>query len=271
MPNDNHLARKPRHTRKQHTCESLSSPVTYSICLLMLIMLAACAPPAAPHRSISPAPRRLVASSPSSLSPYSAWRWTRTGAEPFTSTHTLQLPARPDEIVADIRGNGHPLVAHRDAAGVVTVHEGSDPNAPIVWRNEADTWTIPRIDAGDPNDDGRIEYLLLLWKPDKQGIIRSHPFIMGWRGGHYRIIWGGSATRLPIQDCAIGDLDHDGQTELVVLEGGERPGVTGTHISVWHWHGWGFQREWQSAPGHWHSIVLHDSDNDGAEEIYAQR
>ncbi len=30
---------------------------------------------------------------------------------------------------------------------------------------------------------------------------------MGWRGGYFRIIWGGSQTQIPIQDLATADLD----------------------------------------------------------------
>ncbi len=39
-----------------------------------------------------------------------------------------------------------------------------------------------RMAVGDPNDDGQIE-LLLLWKPDATEVLRSHPFLLGWRGG----------------------------------------------------------------------------------------
>lgn len=245
----------------------MKTVICYVVFLIILATLAACAPSASSQRTVTPAsPRHTIPPRT-----HSAWQWNGTAALPYTPTHTVHVPARPDEIAADIRGNGHPLVARRDATGKVNVYERSDPGAPIVWHNEADTWFISRIDAGDPNDDGRIEYLLLVWKPDEQGILRSHPFLMGWRGGHYRIIWGGSATRMPMQDCAIGDLDNDGRSELVVLEGGEHPGDAGTHVSVWHWHGWGFQLEWRSALGHWSALTLHDSDGNGTEEIYAQR
>ncbi len=131
-----------------------------------------------------------------------------------------QIAVRPRRLSVDLRGNGQPLWATLDEDGRVEVRDGEAADAPLVWQNEADSWRVMRIDAGDPNWDGRVELVLLLWKPDAQGVMRSHPFLMGWRGGHYRIIWGGSATQMPIQDLALGDLDGDGRQELAVLEGG---------------------------------------------------
>jgi hypothetical protein len=214
-----------------------------------------------------------VASPPApSATPISpdAWVWTGTIAQQVATVPTFSPTPRPDKLVADLRGDGQPVWAVRDTQGVVRVYDGPpDDNAPLLWQNEAENWHIGRLDVGDPNNDGRIEYLLLLWKPDASGTIRSHPFLMGWRGGHYRIIWGGSATHRFIQDLAVDDLDADGEQELVVLEGGSKPGDMGEVLSVWHWHGWGFQQEWQSPPGRWNRLVLQDVTGDAHPDIVA--
>ncbi len=197
--------------------------------------------------------------------PLQAWRWDGKAAEPVSAPPDLRLISRPTAIAVDLRGDGQPLHATLDSQGHVEV---LDKNT-VVWQNEEPNWHVTRMDSGDPNDDGRMELVLLLWKPDEHGVLRSHPFLMGWRGGHYRIIWGGSATTTPIQDLAVGDLDGDGRQELVVLEGGAQPGDAATNISVWHWHGWGFEREWTSAAGQWRDLALVDISGDGRLDIVA--
>src|SRR5690606_15489611 len=108
---------------------------------------------------------------------------------------------------------------------------------------------------GDPNDDGRGEMLLALNKPDDDGTTGSHPFIVGYREGSYRILWGGSAVANPIRELDLGDVDGDGVQELAVLE--EQPGGTGqTTRTVWRWHGWGFSQLWSSAPGQYGNLHI---------------
>ncbi len=217
-------------------------------------------PPDAPA---TPAPTRALL--PSTVT--SAWRWDGTSGQPVTTA--ASVPPHAGSTPADLRGDGAPLWAELDAAGVVTLRDGAGPDAPVVWRNEHPAWRITRVLAGDPNDDGRTELLLLLWQPDETGRLRSQPYLLGWRGGRFRIIWGGSAPAIPIQDLAWADFEGDGRGELVVLEGGAAPGDAGEHVSVWRWHGWGFQLEWRSSPGQWRRIALHDVDGDGRLEILA--
>jgi poly-gamma-glutamate synthesis protein (capsule biosynthesis protein) len=212
---------------------------------------------------------QLVATPDASAGQPVAWRWDGTTAQPIVAPAGLVLPAPPTRVAADLRGDGVPLWAALDEAGVVTLRDGAALDAPLLWTNERATWRFTRVLAGDPNDDGRTELLLLLWQPDAAGHLRSQPYLLGWRGGRYRVIWGGSATAVPIQDLAWADLGDDGRGELVVLEGGALPGDPGTHISVWRWHGWGFQLEWRSAAGCWRRVGIEDLDGDGAAEIVA--
>ncbi|NNJ11895.1 hypothetical protein EKD04_016300 [Chloroflexales bacterium ZM16-3] len=199
----------------------------------------------------------------------SAWAWDGTTGQPVTIPPTTAIPPRPMRLPIDLRGNGTPLWAKLNGDGVVTLRDGETPDAPLAWTNESPGWRFTRIAAGDPNDDGRQELLLLLWQKDDTGQLRSQPYLLGWRGGRFQIIWGGSATARPIQDFAAADLDGDGRAELAVLEGGQRPGDPGDTVSVWRWHGWGFQREWGSPSGAWRSLALADVDADGHQEIVA--
>lgn len=197
----------------------------------------------------------------------SVWRWDGASGRPVATT--AALAPHPVLVPADLRGDGAPLWAELDAAGVVTLRDGPGADAPVVWRNERPAWRVTRVLAGDPNDDGRAELLLLLWQPDETGRLRSQPYLLGWRGGRFRIIWGGSAPATPIQDLAWADLEGDGRGELVALEGGAAPGDAGERVSVWRWHGWGFQLEWRSAAGQWRQVGLDDLDGDGRLEILA--
>lgn len=215
----------------------------------------------------APTPR---SGAPAAVQPgAAAWRWDGATGQAMVVPADLALPAHPVRVAADLRGDGRPLWAELDTAGVVTLRDGPAPDAPVVWRNEHPAWHVTRVLAGDPNDDGRIELLLLLWQPDKRGALRSQPYLLGWRGGHFQVIWGGSATMTPIQDLAWADLDADGRGELVVLEGGMAPGDPGGHVSVWHWHGWGFELAWRSPPGRWRAIALDDLEGDGGLTIVA--
>jgi hypothetical protein len=128
----------------------------------------------------------------------------------------------------------------------------------IVYGNGVETWRglpewrVVDLALGDPNDDGRSELVLALWKPGAAGVPRSHPFIIGYREGAYRILWGGSAVADPIREVELGDVDGDGVQELIVLEGrGD-----GCAVTVWRWHGWGFSLMWRSPPGRYRDLAL---------------
>jgi hypothetical protein len=80
--------------------------------------------------------------------------------------------------------------------------------------------------------------------------MRSHPFIVGYRAGAYRVLWGGSAVVDPILEVELGDMDGDGVQELIVLE----EMATGRAVSIWRWHGWGFSLMWRSPPGKYRDL-----------------
>jgi hypothetical protein len=100
---------------------------------------------------------------------------------------------------------------------------------------------------GDPNRDGRYEALLAVDTPEG-----SQPFVIGYRGGHYDDLWGGSPVASPILEVELGDLDGDGLEELAAIEAAD-----GTrYLTVWKWHGWGFNLVWRSPPGDYHDLVI---------------
>jgi len=147
----------------------------------------------------------------------------------------------------DLSGDGVPETIRRSAGGV-EILQGNQR----VWSSPPE-WQVLDLALGDPNNDGRFEMLLSLRKPDEQGISRSHPFIVGYRSGMYKLLWGGSALSSPITEVELGDVDGDGAQELVALE--EQPDGERT-VSVWRWHGWGFNLAWRSEPGRYEHLSL---------------
>jgi hypothetical protein len=148
----------------------------------------------------------------------------------------------------DLTGDGIPEKVRRLQEQIVIYHDGAE-----VWRGDAD-WRVADLALGDPNDDGRWEAILALWKPDESGIMRSHPFIIGYRKGIYRDIWGGSAVADPIYELELGDVDGDGTQELIVLEATGQAGQRA--VTVWDWHGWGFSLRWRSDPGYYRDLIF---------------
>jgi hypothetical protein len=148
----------------------------------------------------------------------------------------------------DLTGDGVPERVRRVGEQVVIYRDGVE-----VWRSLPE-WQVVDLALGDPNDDGRGELLLVFWKPDAAGVRCSHPFIIGYREGLYRTLWGGSAVRDPIHEVELGDVDGDGVQELIVLE--ERDDGLERAVAVWHWHGWGFSLVWRSPGGRYRDLVL---------------
>jgi poly-gamma-glutamate synthesis protein (capsule biosynthesis protein) len=113
----------------------------------------------------------------------------------------------------------------------------------IDWQSPPE-WRVLDLALGDPDGDGRGDLILAMEKLDKKGVIQSHPFVIGYRGGVYRTVWGGSPVRDPVKEVELADVNGDGQAELLVLE--EERGGKGRAITIWHWHGWGFSLDWRS-------------------------
>jgi hypothetical protein len=142
-----------------------------------------------------------------------------------------------------------------------------------VWQSPP-SWIVVDYALGDPNDDGRSEILVALWKPDADGILRSHPFIVGFRGGRYKTIWGGSAVTYGIQELLLADLDGDSRQELIVLESADMqagPVATLRTLSVWDWHGWGFNLRWRSETGRYSNLTLVTAEDGDRPQMFVRQ
>ena len=131
----------------------------------------------------------------------------------------------------------------------VTVYAGGE----AVWRSPAG-WRVVDVALGDPNDDGRYEMMLAIWRADGAGYERSQPYMVGYRGGRYDLMWGGRPVGDPIQELALGDVDGDGIEELMVIE--ELADGSAQAVSVWQWQGWTFGLQWRSVVGCYQDLVF---------------
>lgn len=163
----------------------------------------------------------------------------------------------------DLTGDGVPEKVRRHGERVAIYGHGT-----AVWQSPP-PWRVVDVALGDADDDGRGEVMLALWQPDPDGIERSQPYLVGYRGGQYQLMWGGRPVVDPIQEIELGDVDGDGVVELVVLE--ERHDEPGRAVTVWRWHGWGFSLIWRSPIGRYHDLVLLPHEGDGSVTISVAR
>ena len=150
----------------------------------------------------------------------------------------------------DLTGDGLPETVRRQGMQITIFQDGT-----AVWRSPAD-WRVVDVALGDPNDDGRGEIMLAIWRRDGAGYERSQPYIVGYRGGVYDLLWGGRPVVDPIQELELGDVDGDGVPELVVIT--QLAAGEGQVVSVWQWQGWTFSQQWVSTPGWYDDLVLVD-------------
>ena len=147
----------------------------------------------------------------------------------------------------DLTGDGRPETA-RNEAGAAEILQG----VRSVWRTPTQ-WHVRDIALGDPNHDGRFEVVLAV--DTSEG---SQPFIVGYRGGRYDDLWGGSPVSDPILEVELADLDGDGHEELAAIEASD----DARHLTVWRWHGWGFSLVWRSPPGEYRDLIVLPAEED---------
>ena len=182
---------------------------------------------------VSPAPRAHPeverAGFACSESDAGAPRWRRTNSSEDSSG------------AIDLTGDGVDEVV-RQSAGVVEILE----KGKTAWTSPPD-WRVVDLDLGDPNEDGRFELLLAIEKTEEPGEVVSQPFIIGYRAGMYRTLWGGSPVQAPLLEVELGDVDGDGADELVVI--GAPPDESQCYVTVWALARLGVQPGVAQSPG----------------------
>ena len=173
------------------------------------------------------------------------------------------------------------LLSGQQAANLF-VSQPSDPPATPSPEHVPSTWRITASTLADVTGDGSPEWALVVWRPWRDWPIQSwsiapspiagfhdaagescHLILLDPRDG--REVWAGSALPAPILALAVGDVDGDGRSEVMTLEGDYATGRNGpaSRVDVWKWNGFGFTLEWRSLPGVFHRLGLTDADDDG--------
>ena len=182
---------------------------------------------------------------------WSAWSWT-SGVVHFRPLPDLTRPVLP-LTWGDLDGDGDQERISL-SAGTVTLWRQSQP----VWQSPAD-WQVYQAELADLNRDGRLELVLLVWRPfhpwpvdrvmPNSGRIIGHQdargqscqlILIGWERNAYRQVWAGSALARPVYAFASVDVNGDGLQELVALEGDYTHRQPAQSLAFWAWNGFGF-------------------------------
>jgi hypothetical protein len=139
------------------------------------------------------------------------------------------------------------------------------------------SWRVTAASLADVTGDGYAEWVLLVWRPWRDWPIQRWTSTPSPVAGFHdeqgyscqlilldpadgREIWAGSALPVPLLDLDVGDVNGDGQNEVVTLEGDYAAGRGGTasRVDVWKWQGFGFTLDWRSESSTLHELRLTD-------------
>lgn len=197
-----------------------------------------------------------------------------------TGLNSVQLPADAVAITAptqaDLDGDGLPEKLVISDSGQAVISSG----AKLRWQSPQ-AWQVRQALIADLNQDGRMEAVLLVWRPFKPwpvdtwlpngGRINSfhnaeglscHLILIGWYQNEFRERWAGSALAEPIQTFAVADLSGSGKQSLITLEGSydAPPGSPADQLKVWEWNGFGFRVVSKIAGTFSNLVITHSGD-----------
>lgn len=180
---------------------------------------------------------------------------TRFSLDKFSKTQSADLDGNAIEEKYDLQ------------AGKLTVTE----NEKVIWQS-ADDWWVEDFALADSTNDGVADINLSVWKSGSFGkfkpfwikqddpSVKNHFFIFDWKEGKIKPIWQSSNLDAPNCQILVDDVNNDGQTELIVVEGdyADAPDCLGKYVAVWKWNEWGFLNEWRSEEGEFEGVEVGD-------------
>jgi len=202
---------------------------------------------------------------------------------------SASAPPTPWRVYAFQGGIFRSVALPRQQAADLFVSRPSDRPATLSPEHVPSTWHITASTLADVTGDGSPEWALVVWRPWRDWPIQSwssasspiagfhdaagescHLILLDPRDG--REVWAGSALPAPILALAVGDVDGDGRSDVVTLEGDYATGRNGpaSRVDVWKWNGFGFTLDWRSPPGIFYRIGLTDTNDDGILDMVVQ-
>ncbi|NLW06504.1 MAG: VCBS repeat-containing protein [Clostridia bacterium] len=122
--------------------------------------------------------------------------------------------------------------------------------AGLIWQTPQEWW-VEDFALGDASNDGRPDLNLSVWKEGSFGpyrpfwvaeedrSVKNHLFIFNLVGGSFKPLWQSSNLARPNYRIALADIEGDGNSELLALEGHyASPWLR--QVNLWRWNGWGF-------------------------------
>lgn len=154
----------------------------------------------------------------------------------------------------------------RPRGGKLAIYSLAKGRARLLWEGLKPEYNAWHIDTADVEGDGCREILVCAWKrTEHDPHFGNRPFLYQWEKDQLVPKWLGSRLSRPFLELAAGDLTGDGKDRLVAIEV-TRSG--GNCLTVYRWHGFGFEGEWQGLQRpHLQDLRLINLDSDGKVEI----
>ena len=199
---------------------------------------------------------------------------------------SASAPPIPWRVYAFQGGTFRSVALPRQQAASLFAFQPSDRPAMPSPEHVPSTWRVTASALADVTGDGSPELTLVVWRPWRDWPIQSwstapspiasfhdaagescHLILLDPRDG--REVWAGSALPAPILALAVGDVDGDGRSDVVTLEGdyATSRGGPASRVDVWKWNGFGFTLDWRSPPGIFRRLELTDANDDGILDV----
>ncbi len=148
--------------------------------------------------------------------------------------------------------------------GRVTIEEDGFP----FWESPTHWW-VQDMHLADLDGDHEKEMILSVWKNSSERSkksswigssnsmnVRNYVYVYTIDGGNVSTMWQSADLAQPYCEIATADLDGDGISELMSLEGNYSADAScNAHtMNIWKWNNAGLYSEWTSEPGSYWNI-----------------
>lgn len=113
--------------------------------------------------------------------------------------------------IADIDGDGKVEIIHGQFGGYVICLNGEDGSTAWEIAVDTDSWIQTAPTIADVNNDGKLDFIVGTWNARD----RSKNTLRAYTASTQELIWSYPLDNVMYHGTAVGDLDNDGNLELV--------------------------------------------------------